>query len=91
MEMGNCGCLHTPTQVYTLRYLYTTSYNGKESLLSDFNNDLTPCVASQNFVVRAEHVVELIHGVDEWLYLAYKRGFELIRGSMFKPGATYHL
>ena len=41
--------------------------------LTDLDNDFTPGVAGQNFVVRAEHVVELVHRIDDRLDLAYTR------------------
>ena len=41
--------------------------------LSDLNNDFASCTASQNLIIRAEHVVELMHGIDERLDLAYMK------------------
>jgi len=41
--------------------------------LSNLDNDFTPGMAGQYLVVRAEHVVKFIHGIDEMLDLAYKK------------------
>lgn len=41
--------------------------------LSNLYHDFTPGTTGQNLIVRAEHIVELIHRIDYRLNLAYTK------------------
>ena len=65
--------------------------NRKTGGLSDLDNDFTPGMTSQDPVVCTEHVVKLMHGIDDWLDLAC-REYVWIRGQSCKErvGVAYH-
>ena len=65
------------------RYLHRIQkYWGTTKYLGDLDNDFTPGMGGYNPIVCAErgHVINIVHGVDDRLDLAYahERGLELV-------------
>lgn len=52
---------------------YKIPQRRKKGGLSNLDNDFTPGMTGQNLIVRVEHIVKLMHGIDDMLDLAYTK------------------
>ena len=73
--------------VVGLRIIYnvwrdTKCHRTEGGSLRDLNNNLTPCVAGQNLIIRTEHVVEIVNRIDDRLNIAYTKVFPVYRESL---------
>ena len=77
-----------------LRIIYnvwrdTKCHRTERGNLSDLNNNLTPCMAGQNLVIRTEHVVEIVNRIDDRLDIACTKEFPVYRESVFEVGVAH--